>query len=126
MIDFLLNHLEFIIAMIIVIVGGLRLLKNFEELPNEEKEKQIKQWLLNAVLQAEIYYGSKTGRVKISKVWGAFCEQLPWAARYITIEQFEKYVDEALVEMRKLIESNKQVAVLVETKEDKEDKEDNK
>ena len=115
--DYILNHLEFIVTLIVIIVGSVRIVKQFMGLSKDEREKQIRQWLLKAVIDMESYFGSKTGKLKLAACYAAFCKDLPWAAKYVTVEDFEKYVDEALEEMRKLIETNKAIAAFAEHKE---------
>lgn len=85
----------------------------FANLPREKQIAQVCEWLLGAVTRAEIEYGGGTGRIKLSEVYRAFCEEMPWIAKVMTFETFSKLVDDALVEMRALIESNARVRELV-------------
>jgi len=87
--------------------------RKFFCLSDEEKYEKVHAWLLQAVLLAEKEYGGKTGKLKLSVVYSAFCEQLPWLAKVVPFEIFSEWVDAALVEMRALIESNKVIAHFV-------------
>ena len=57
------------------------------------------------------FYG--TGKLKLRQVYDAFLTKFPWLAPVITFEQFSGLVDDALEEMRKLLEDNKAVQQLV-------------
>ena len=85
-------------------------------MPKSEQVKQIKGWLLGAVTLAEAEFGSGTGKIKLSVVYDSFIEKFPWIAKVLTFEKFSEYVDEALVEMRKLLSTNEAVAAIVEAK----------
>ena len=105
------KHIILLIAIVIVAIVRA---KNFSTLPREEQFEQIKGWLLGAVTLAEAQYGSGTGKIKLSVVYDAFVEKLPWLAQIISFDRFGELVDDALVEMRNLLESNKNIAAIVE------------
>ena len=88
-------------------------IKDFSALPKSEQIKQIQGWLLGAVTLAEAEYGSGTGKIKLSAVYDKFVEKFPWIAKVLSFEKFSEYVDEALVEMRKLLATNKAIASMV-------------
>lgn len=90
-------------------------IRHFIKLPTSEQIKTIRAWLLQAVLLAEQEYGAKTGKLKLSSVYSAFCVALPWLAKLISFDKFSEMVDEALIEMRKLLEGNKAIAQIVES-----------
>ncbi len=115
--DYILNHLEFFVTLIVFIVGAIRIIAKFGNLSKEEQIKQVKGFLLQAVIAAEKELSSGTGRVKLSKVYQEFCEQMPWCARYLSYDEFCKLVDETLEDMKHLIESNRAIAAMVENKE---------
>lgn len=56
----------------------------------------IKSWLLSVIVNAEKVYGGKTGKVKLSYVYGLFIEKFPKLARVISFETFSAIVDEVL------------------------------
>jgi hypothetical protein len=56
----------------------------------------IKSWLLSVIVNAEKVYGGKTGKVKLSYVYGLFIEKFPKLARVIPFETFSTIVDEVL------------------------------
>lgn len=92
-------------------------IQRFIKLPTSEQKSTIRAWLLQAVLLAEQEYGAKTGKLKLSSVYSAFCVALPWLAKLISFDKFSEMVDDALIEMRKLLETNKAIAQIVEPNE---------
>lgn len=56
----------------------------------------IKSWLLSVIVNAEKVYGGKTGKVKLSYVYGLFIEKFPKLAKIISFETFSTLVDEVL------------------------------
>ena len=82
-----------------------------------EQVEQVKGWLLGAVTLAEAEFGSGTGRIKLSVVYDSFVQKFPWIAKLLSFEDFSEYVDEALVEMRKLLSTNKAIAAIVGAKD---------
>lgn len=70
-------------------------------------EKRIKKWLLQAVVQAEKELGSSTGKVKLSTVYDMFIVRFPIVSKLISFNTFSSFVDDVLVTMRELLESNK-------------------
>ena len=56
----------------------------------------IKSWLLSVIVNAEKVYGGKTGKVKLSYVYGLFIEKFPKLAKVIPFETFSALVDEVL------------------------------
>ena len=86
----------------------------FSKEPTERKITMIKEWLLFAVVQAEKELGAGTGQIKLRYVWDMFIQTFPALAPVISFEMFSKLVDEALAQMRHLLETNKDVSAYVE------------
>ena len=107
------NDLYSTIALIIVAISAVTVagfyVWNFFQKPSAEIWSQVKAWMLLAVTFAEKELGSGTGKLKLRYVYDMFLDRFGTIAKYITFEQFSKLVDEALEEMRKLIESNKNI-----------------
>ena len=116
--NFIIEHWLTILAVIVVVAGGIIYGIKFSRMTEEERYAQIRGWLLQAVMMAEREFGSGTGRLKLSNVYAEFCKQLPWLAKVISFEIFSKYVDDALAEMKEILEHNTAIASVVETKED--------
>ena len=90
-----------------------RVLTNSANVRSEKKEK-IMAWLLYAVTKAEAEFGSGTGQAKLHYVYNMFIDKFPVAAKCITFEAFSTMVDQALEEMRKMLQDNKKIATLVD------------
>lgn len=85
----------------------------FVGLPTEKQLGKIKEWLLYAVTMAERELGGGTGRLKLRYVYDWFLKTFPWLAKVVSFELFSSLVDEALEEMKQLMESNAAVSELV-------------
>lgn len=94
-----------IIALAIGIVVGYYI-KKFIEFPSNQKIEVVKNWLLYATAQAEQEMGAGTGRLKLAKVYDMFVEKFPKIAAILKYEKFCEMVDEALVTLRHLLETN--------------------
>lgn len=73
----------------------------------------VKEWLLWAVTEAENYLGSGTGQLKLRYVYDQCVERFPAVKYLLPFSVFSKWVDEALIEMRKQIANNKNIAAYV-------------
>lgn len=113
--DFIMNHLDAIIVAVVLIAGACIYGFKFASLTKAEKYKQIKAWLLQAVLFAEKQFGGKTGKLKLSYVYDMFCKTFPWLARVIPFAMFSEFVDQVLEEAKELLETNKAIAAYVDT-----------
>lgn len=100
--EFLTNNWGLVLIVVVAIVG---LVKFFIF---KDKES-AKKWLLYAVLEAEKLYGSKTGQIKLRYVYDWFLKTYPFLAKFISFEDFSDMVDEALVGMQHLIDTNMKV-----------------
>lgn len=85
----------------------------FVGLPTKKQLGKIKEWLLYAVTMAERELGGGTGRLKLRYVYDWFLKTFPWLAKVVSFELFSSLVDEALGEMKRLMESNAAVSELV-------------
>jgi hypothetical protein len=106
MVDFVCKNYDLIIVALVVLAFIGYEVYTFIKLPNGKKKERIIQWLIYACSQAEISYGAKTGSLKLKSVWSEFIKAFPVIAKLISYEKFSKLVDEALVEMKKMIENN--------------------
>lgn len=87
--------------------------KKFANMPTEEQIKKVKEWLLWAVIQAEKDLGGGTGAIKLRYVYDLFVTTFPDVAKIISFELFSKWVDEVLVQMKHLLETNLDIAYYV-------------
>lgn len=95
-----------IVAFISGVIVCLLVAVRFSKEPTERKIAMIKEWLLYAVIIAEKELGCGTGQVKLRYVWDMFIKTFPALAPLIPFEVFSQLVDEALEEMRHLLDTN--------------------
>ncbi len=106
----IMNNILMIISIVFVIAGGIGLFLNwFFKLSREKQIQILKEWLILAVIQAEKELGGGTGQVKLRYVYDMFIDKFKFLSQVITFEQFSSYVDEALVTMKKMINTNQNV-----------------
>ena len=78
----------------------------------------FKNWLVYAVTEAEAKFGGKTGKLKLRYVYDMAVEAFPVIAKTLPFSFFSWAVDSALLIMRGMLEDNKQIADIVNKKED--------
>ena len=111
--EFVMNYWYVIVGIIaVLIVSGFAVYK-FAGLPTKSQVAKIKEWLLFAVTKAEQELGEKTGQLKLRTVYDLFVSKFPTTAKLVSFETFSRWVDEALVEMKKMLENNKQIETIV-------------
>ena len=109
MINFVIEHWGLIIATVSLICIVTFDIYHFWGLPTAKQKDKVLQWLLYAVIEAEKLFGSQTGTLKLRYVYDRFIEKFPNVAKIVTFNIFSMWVDEALEQMRHLIETNKAV-----------------
>ena len=102
-----------VIGLLAVVTIVILALFKFLGLPTKEQLKKIKEWLLWAVSVAESELGSGTGQLKLRYVYDMFIKQFPTTAKFISFEYFSLLVDDALDEMKKMLETNKAINVAI-------------
>ena len=111
--ELFMNYWYVIVGVIAVLIMiGIAIYK-FAGLPTKSQVEKIKEWLLYAVTKAETELGEKTGQLKLHTVYDMFIVRFPSVARIVSFETFSSWVDEALVEMKKMLENNKQIETIV-------------
>lgn len=93
-----------------VIVVSVVILYRFFKMPTAEQLANVREWMLYAVIQAEKEWGSGTGRVKLRQVYDWFVQRFPALALVISFQTFAEMIDDALEEMRTILNENKNVA----------------
>ena len=109
----IINNWSLLVIIVAFCVVIFYFYKKFSGLPSDEQLNKVKQWLLYAVIEAEKIYSSGTGRAKLAYVYNLFIEKFPSLAPVIPFALFSKMVDEVLVEMRNLLETNKDIEFYV-------------
>lgn len=112
--EWFISNWYIVLAHIAVIVCLVLVCYNFINWPTSEQLKKVREWLVYACLQAEKELGSGTGQMKLRMVYDMFLTKFTWLSKLITFEQFSALVDEALEEVRHLLESNNKVAAIVQ------------
>lgn len=77
-------------------------------------KKSVKEWLLFAVSMAEKELGQGTGRLKLKFCYDAFLANYPVFSKILPFVVFSRWVDDALAEMKKLIEFNLDIKAFIE------------
>ncbi len=77
------------------------------------QKKNILEWLLKAVVEAEKELGSGTGQLKLRTVYDWFIEAFPVVSAFVPFTVFSAWVDVALATMEELLKKNKQVKAYV-------------
>lgn len=101
-----------VIASVAVVV--MAFVKKFSELPSQEQIYKVKQWLLFAVISAEKEFSSGTGVIKLRYVYDMFIKAFPSLTPLVPFDIFKIWVDEALEQMKHLIDTNKNINDFVE------------
>lgn len=103
---FIIDYWYIVLACAAAIAVGCFGVYRFFQLPNEEQLNAVYEWLLWAVTEAEKNLGSGTGQLKLRSVYDLFVARFGWMARFIDFNTFSDMVDDALVDMRKMLATN--------------------
>ena len=102
--EFIINYWYIIVAIIAaLVVVGVAIYRYFG-LPSDAQR---------AVTEAEKELGGGTGKLKLRQVYDLFVTRFPWLAKIVSFELFSDMVDDALDEMREMLQNNKAVQQLV-------------
>ena len=107
------NYAMIIGAICIGACAGIAIYK-FYLLPTNDQLNKVREWLLIAVSQAEKELGGGTGQLKLRMVYGMFIDKFPWLVRVIAFDKFSQLVDEALEQMKEMLQNNKAVKEYIE------------
>ena len=107
--EWLIDNWTLLVVVLAAMICVAVYVKKFADKPTEAQIAAIKEWLLWACMVAEKELGGGTGKLKLRSVYDAFLTKFPWAARVISFEEFSVMVDSALIELRKLLETNEAI-----------------
>ena len=110
----LLTDWVLIVAALVVICMSIYVMADFKRKPRKEQIEQLREWLLYGCILAEKKYGSSTGQIKLRYVYDLFTQRFPWMAKIVSFEWFSELVDDALKQMRKMLEENKAIKAIVD------------
>lgn len=109
MMEFLINNWFMILAFAAIVVVAAMAIYRFFNMPTKEQLDNLREWLLGAVTEAEKELGGGTGKLKLRQVYDAFVARFPWLAKVISFATFSDMVDDALEEMREMLDKNEAV-----------------
>ena len=110
----LIDNWSFLVVVVCAIGVIVVYLNRFIVLPSGEQLNKVKQWLLYAVIEAEKQYQGGTGALKLRAVYNEFCKVFPSLVPIVSFAVFSELVDEALEQMRHLLETNMDITYYVE------------
>ena len=112
--NWILNNWYILLAMTAILGAAGFAAYRFLWLPRETQLAKVREWLLWAVTRAEKELGGGTGKLKLRQVYDLFVVRFPWLVRVVSFELFSGMVDDALEEMRRMLQTNTSVKALVE------------
>lgn len=119
LVSVIIDNFWFIFSVLLIVsIFGYRIY-NFFKAPTEQQLVQIKAWLLSEVILAEKEFGAGTGKLKLSIVYNEFISKFPWIAKIMTFESFSRYVDDALGEMKELLNDDNYAKLNIQNGSDK-------
>ena len=83
MIEFLLKYGNLILVLVILVVAPVAAIINFFKLSPKQRLKNVKEWLLLVVMQAEQIYGGGTGVIKLRYAYEEFITKFPDLAKIL-------------------------------------------
>lgn len=102
-----------IIAAIIIILVLCAVISHKLSIPSDRQIEVIRRWLLYAVIEAEKRYKSGTGTLKLHYVYDLFIAKFKELAPLISFDLFAAIVDDVLIDMRHILETNKDIEAYV-------------
>ena len=72
-------------------------------------DNNLIEWLVDKVADAEVYFGSQTGQLKLRYVYDTFVSQRPVLAVFVSFETFSSLVDAALEKFEDMLLNNKKI-----------------
>lgn len=118
--QFVIEYWYIIVALAAVVAAGMAI-RHYFGLPSTEQMDKIREWLVWAVTSAEKELGGGTGKLKLRRVYDLFVTRFPWLAKSVSFEVFSLLVDDALEDMRKMLENNMAVRAIVNVEDTQND-----
>lgn len=112
--SWLVDNWAAILGLIALAGTAIVLIVEFIKTPRASQIEKVKEWLLYAVIAAEKELGSGTGEIKLRYVYNMFLKVFPHLANIISFDFFSDLVDEALTNMKELLESNKKIEKFIQ------------
>ena len=96
----------YVIVVVLILAFGI-----YYTITNKQK---VKIWLEWAVTTVEKELGTKTGQLKLRKVYDMFIERFPIFSKLVPFSTFSIWVDEALEFLRNQLANNEAIKAFVE------------
>ena len=96
----------YVIVVVLVLLFGI-----YYTITNKQK---VRIWLEWAVTTVEKELGTKTGQLKLRKVYDMFIERFPVFSKLVPFSTFSIWVDEALEFLRNQLANNEAIKAFVE------------
>jgi hypothetical protein len=120
-VEFVSTNWTFIITLLSCLYLGYIKIKKWNSLSEEEKIdatlKILREQMLSYVSEAEKEFGAGTGKLKRSEVIKKIYKDFPYLNKVINqdklIETLDSYIDDSLVELKKLLESNEKFKEII-------------
>lgn len=112
--EFIMENWPLMVGGLAVVIAAAVAVTRFLGLPTESQLAKVREWLLWAVTEAEKDLGGGTGKLKLRQVYDLFVTRFPWLAKLVSFELFSSMVDDALEEMRDMLETNEAAKAFVE------------
>lgn len=111
--ELLFQYYDLILVVFVVVCALGYGVYKFITTPSEKQKEQIRTILLELVIQAETSFGSKTGKLKFSFVYGELLKHFTWL-KHVPLTVIEQLIEESLDTMKHLLETNQNVREIVE------------
>lgn len=95
------------IAVMVIFIATIYVIDFIKNKSREEKIVAVKEWLLFCVTKMENIYGSGTGQMKLRAAWDFALQRFPFLAMIVTFDEFSKWIDEALEQMKEMLKNDK-------------------
>lgn len=99
------EYIPYVVIALVLIGGAIATFYN--------ERKSVQSWLILAVTEAEKALGGGVGVLKLRACFEQFVKLFPVFSKIITFEVFSKWVDKALIEMKKMLKNNIKAAEYV-------------
>lgn len=112
--DFFFDYWPLIVAFFAIAFMAVVYVWRYAGLPTADQLDKVREWLLWAVTEAERELGGGTGQLKLRSVYDLFVQRFPAIARVIAFNTFSDLVDDALIDMREMLNKNEAVKAIVD------------
>lgn len=113
-VEYLINNWTLLVSLFALVVVVIATIIGFFKLPKSVKSERFRKWLLYTVTEAEREMGDGTGELKLLKAYEEFVKRFPVLSLIVPFKSFKNMVDEALAQMRQMLQGNEEIKGYVE------------